>query len=242
MNKPTPVLAIVFAGTVLALTACVAKPETVRISPARTPAEAGLVGIRSLVPDIALDIRYAGSNNFVGTPIDGYLAPRCYLLRPAAEALARVERDLRARQLRLKIFDCYRPVRAVRHFVRWAEDPGDQRTKPDYYPNLDKRALLGDYIAPVSGHSRGATIDLTLLRCAADGSDCEPLDMGTRFDFFDVRAHTDSPLVTPSQRANRQLLRAVMQRRGFRNYPYEWWHYGFSPEPTPHVAYDVPVR
>lgn len=228
-------VALLFSG-------CVTGPGPVRVSAATTPAEAGLVDMRALVPDIAQDIRYAGAGNFVGAPIDGYQAPRCYLLRQVAEALRQVEMELRARDLRLKVFDCYRPTRAVAHFMRWAADAHDQRTKPDYYPNLDKRALTGDYIAPVSGHSRGATLDLTLLRCAADGAGCQELDMGTGFDFFDARAHTDSPLVTPRQRANRQLLRAAMQRHGFRNYAYEWWHYTFTPEPSPGLAFDVPIR
>ncbi len=212
------------------------------LSPATTAAAANLVDIRTLVPDIAEDIKYAGPDNFVGAPVDGYLAPKCLLLRPVAEALARVEHALRARQLRLKLWDCYRPARAVAHFVRWAHDLADQRTKPQHYPALDKTTLLDGYIASVSGHSRGATIDLTLQRCAADGTRCEPLDMGTDFDFFDARAHTDAPGITAAQHANRLLLRDAMAREGFRNYPLEWWHYTLSPEPTPHTIYDVPVQ
>jgi D-alanyl-D-alanine dipeptidase len=212
------------------------------MSPATTAAAAGLVDVATLVPDIALEIRYAGSDNFTGTPVDGYLAPKCYLLRPVAQALQRVELSLRERHLRLKLFDCYRPARAVRHFVRWAGDLSDQRTKPHYYPNLDKRELLGDYIAPVSGHSRGATLDLTLLQCDGDDGRCRPLDMGTGFDFFDPRAHTDSTDVTSIQRANRLRLRDAMAAQGFRNYPLEWWHYTLAPEPTPHTLYDVPVQ
>ncbi|RZA26666.1 MAG: peptidase M15, partial [Lysobacteraceae bacterium] len=125
--------------------------------------QAGLVDIRERVPDITVDLRYAGHDNFVGAPIDGYAAARCWLRAPAAEALQRVEASLRAEGMRLRLFDCYRPARAVRHFVRWVGDEADQRSKPQYYPNLDKRALLGGYIAPVSGHSRAATVDLTLL-------------------------------------------------------------------------------
>ena len=212
------------------------------LSPAKTAAAAGLVDIRTLVPDIAEDIKYAGRDNFVGAPVDGYLAPKCLLLRPVSEALARVEHELRTQHLRLKIWDCYRPARAVAHFVRWAHDLADQRTKPQHYPTLDKSRLLGEYIAPVSGHSRGATIDLTLERCATDGTRCEPLDMGTDFDFFDVRAHTDVPGITAAQRANRLLLRDAMAREGFRNYPLEWWHYTLVPEPTPHTLYDVLVQ
>jgi len=219
-----------------------AAAQTVQRSPATTAAQAGLVDIRSLVPDIAEDIKYAGSDNFVGRPVDGYRAPKCLLLRPAAEALARVERELRARHDRLKLWDCYRPARAVADFVRWAHDPADQRTKPQHYPHLAKSQLLGDYIAPVSGHSRGATVDLTLEHCAADGTRCAPLDMGTGFDWFGVRAHTDAPGIGAAQLANRHRLRAAMQREGFKNYPMEWWHYTLSPEPTPHTLYDVPVQ
>jgi len=203
--------------------------------------EANLVDIRSLVPDIAEDIRYAGDDNFVGVRIDGYGAARCYLVPAAAEALRQVEAGLRSQGMRLELFDCYRPARAVRHFVRWARDMGDQRTKPAHYPSLDKRQLLGDYIAPVSGHSRGATVDLTLMRCEP-GGDCVALDMGTDFDFFDPRANTESPLVTADQRRNRQLLSAAMARSGFRNYPQEWWHYTLAPEPSAARIFDVPIQ
>jgi D-alanyl-D-alanine dipeptidase len=213
-----------------------------RLSDAKSPAEANLVDVANLIPDIALDMRYAGSDNFVGTRIDGYHAARCYLLKPAAQALQRVEAELRKERLRLKLFDCYRPARAVRHFVEWAGDVSDQRTKPRYYPDLDKRELLGDYIAPVSGHSRGATLDLTLLHCDAHGRQCAELDMGTDFDFFDTRAHTDTPDISTKQRSNRQRLRAVMEHGGFRNYPLEWWHYTLTPEPSAETIHDVPVQ
>jgi len=211
------------------------------LSPATTRDAAGMVDIRRLVPDIEQDIRYAGADNFVGVPVDGYGAPRCWLKREAAEALARVERRLRSRDMRLRIYDCYRPARAVAHFMRWAADPADLRTKATHYPDLDKRALLGEYIAPVSGHSRGATLDLTLLQCSRDRTSCEPLDMGTAFDFFGTRANTDSPEVSAGQRGNRHLLRDAMAAEGFRNYPMEWWHYTFQPEPTPGLIYDVPL-
>ena len=216
--------------------------QAITRSPARTAAEADLVDIRTLVPDIAEDIKYAGHDNFVGVPVDGYLAPKCLLKRPVAEALARVEHDLRAQHQRLKLWDCYRPARAVAHFVRWAHDLADTRTKAEHYPRLDKRVLLGDYIAPVSGHSRGGTVDLTMERCDARDIHCRELDMGTHFDFFDVRAHTDAADVTPAQHANRLLLRKAMEREGFKNYPLEWWHYTWADEPTPHTIYDVPVK
>lgn len=211
------------------------------ISKARTADAAGFTSMQALVPDITLDMRYAGSNNFVGTPIDGYEAPRCYLLTPVAQALQRVELALREQQMRLRIFDCYRPVRAVKHFGRWVSDLDDQRTKPAYYPALDKTQLHGVYIARSSGHSRGATLDLTLMRCDANGR-CTDLDMGTAFDFFDPLANTDSPDATAQQRENRQLLRAAMEKEGFQNYAMEWWHYTFRPEPSQDVAYDFVVR
>ncbi|MEP6899732.1 MAG: M15 family metallopeptidase [Rhodanobacter sp.] len=213
-----------------------------QLSTARTTKAAGLVDIRTLVPDIAEDIHYAGSDNFVGRPVDGYRAAKCFLQRPAAQALAHVERELRAQHLRLNIWDCYRPARAVADFVRWAHDLDDVRTKPKHYPRLDKRVLLGAYIAPISGHSRGGTVDLTLERCASSGGQCVPLDMATGFDFFDVRANTDAPDITAAQHANRQLLLIAMAHGGFKNYPMEWWHFTLAPEPTPHTIYDVPVQ
>ncbi len=212
-----------------------------RLSPATTMEQAGMVDIRSLVPAISQSIAYAGSDNFVGAPVDGYEAPRCWLKREAAEALARVEAALRERHMRLRVFDCYRPARAVAHFVRWANDPADQRTKAAHYPDLDKSKLLGDYIAPVSGHSRGGTVDLTLLRCDAQDAGCEPLDMGTGFDFFGTRANTNSSEASAEQRANRQLLLEAMDAQGFDNYPMEWWHYTFRSKPALKTLYDVPV-
>ena len=229
-----------FAGMLIASSVRADAPPT--LSPAVTPAQAGLVDIRSLVPDITEDIKYAGSDNFVGRPVNGYRAAKCYLLKPAAAALARVEHDLRRQHMRLKLFDCYRPARAVADFVRWAHDLSDQRSKAAHYPLLDKSQLLGVYIASVSGHSRGATTDLTLMQCDTRNDHCQPLDMGTHFDYFGVLAHTDATAVTPEQHANRLRLRAAMQREGFVNYPMEWWHYTLEPEPTPHTLYDVPIE
>lgn len=227
-----------------ALLACVAPlhaGEAPVLSPARSMAEAGLVDIRTLVPDLSQEIRYAGSHNFVGVPIDGYLAPRCWLKPEAAQALARVEATLRKRHQRLRVYDCYRPARAVAQFVRWMDDPADLRTKAEFYPDLDKPQLRGVYIAPVSGHSRGGTVDLTLLQCDARGAACTPLDMGTAFDFFGTLANTDNPEVSPARRANRHRLRDAMAAEGFVNLPEEWWHFRLDPEPSPDRYYDVPV-
>jgi D-alanyl-D-alanine dipeptidase len=238
-----PLLA--FAATACAATPAgvetpVAAKPVVQVSPATTVEQAGLVDVSALAPGMSVEMRYAGSDNFTGAVVPGYEAKKCLLLKPAAEALAQVQADLRSQDLSLAVFDCYRPVRAVQAFVAWAHDLSDQSTKADHYPNVDKSRLLGPYIAETSGHSRGATVDLGLLRCAADA--CTPLDMGTEFDLFDPRANTDSPQIDAAQRANRRLLLEAMEKRGFANYPLEWWHYTFKPEPTPATAYDVPVR
>lgn len=211
----------------------------VQVSPAETAAEAGLAEVRTLGPGIRVEARYSGPNNFTGAPVPGYEADACLLLPQVAGALAQVQLDLQAEGLGLLVYDCYRPVTAVEAFMDWAEEPDDPRQKARWYPRVDKHSLVPGYIADTSGHSRGATVDLTLARCSDAG--CEPLPMGTPFDFFDPAAHTGAP-VGAEQQANRQRLLAAMEARGFRNYPQEWWHYTFQPEPDPCTAYDVPVR
>lgn len=205
-----------------------------------------LVDVRTLEPSIRTDIRYAGPDNFVGTRIDGYEAAKCLLSRAAAEALTEVQRDLASEGLGLLVYDCYRPQRAVDHFVRWAADTADVTRKPDYYPNVQKSRLFEDgYIAERSGHSRASTVDLTLVRLgdgAGGGGDGGILDMGTPYDFFDPRSHTESPDITRRQQANRLRLRDAMQAAGFRNYEAEWWHYTLRDEPYPDSYFDVVIR
>ena len=199
---------------------------------------ATLIDAAATVPHLVTDIRYAGPHNFVGRPIDGYRAPHCLLTQQAAEALAEVARDLESSGLAVKVFDCYRPTRAVADFVRWARDPKDQAAKAEFYPEIDKRTLFRDgYIASRSGHSRGSTIDLTLAR-AGDGE----LDMGTPFDFFSPKSWTADSRVTAEQHRNRMLLAAAMQRRGFRGYAKEWWHFTLRHEPFPDTYFDMPVQ
>lgn len=198
--------------------------------------------VTTLAPSIRTDIRYAGSDNFVGEPVDGYEAPKCLLSRQAAGALAEVQRHQAARGLGLLVYDCYRPQRAVDDFVRWAKDTADVRTKDGHYPRVPKSRLFEEgYIASRSGHSRGSTVDLTMVRIAEDGS-AKPFDMGTPFDFFDPRAHTESPDVTPLEHQNRERLRAAMSAGGFENYAGEWWHYTLRDEPYPDTYFDVVVR
>jgi D-alanyl-D-alanine dipeptidase len=197
-----------------------------------------LIDAATVVTGLVTDMRYAGSHNFVGRPIDGYRAPHCLLSQSAANALADVARDVATRGLVVKVFDCYRPARAVADFVRWARDPRDRAAKAEFYPDVDKRTLFRDgYIASRSGHSRGSTVDLTLAH--ADGTE---LDMGTRFDFFSPRSWTAASGVTAEQHGNRMRLAAAMQRRGFRGYPKEWWHFTLRDEPFPHTYFDVPVQ
>lgn len=209
---------------------------------AEAAARPDLVDVTSLAPGIRADIRYAGDDNFVGQPVDGYDAPRCLLARRAAEALADVQRRLADTGYGLLVYDCYRPQRAVDHFVRWARDTADVRTKAEHYPGVKKSRLFDEgYIAARSGHSRASTADLTMVRVRPDGS-AEPLDMGTPFDFFDPRSHTDSPDVTAAQHTNRLRLRDAMEAGGFDNYADEWWHYTLHHEPYPDTYFDVPVR
>jgi D-alanyl-D-alanine dipeptidase len=205
-------------------------------SATRLPAD--FVSLGEIDATIALDLRYATAHNFVGARIDGYDAARCLLTRAAAEALASVQADLRSEGLGLRVFDCYRPQRAVDHFVRWSRAPDDAAAKARHYPRVAKSALFAQgYIAERSGHSRGSTLDLTLVR--ADGRE---LDLGTEFDFFDPRAAGDSPEVSAEARALRMRLRAAMEQRGFRHYAAEWWHFTLANEPFPNRTFDAPVR
>jgi len=198
---------------------------------------AAFVDAATVVPGLVADMRYAGSHNFVGRPIDGYAAPHCLLTAAAANALADVARDIAARGLVIKAFDCYRPVRAVMNFVRWARDLGATAGRAEFYPDVDKRTLFRDgYIASRSGHSRGSTLDLTLA--TADGRE---LDMGTTFDFFSPKSSTNSTAVGPEQHANRMLLAAAMRRHGFYGYGKEWWHFTLRNEPFPATYFDFPV-
>lgn len=216
-----------------------ATPEPVSMLDSVTDTPVGFVALDHIDPSIVQDIRYASADNFVGEGIDGYEAARCFLTRPAAVALARVQVDLRPFDLSLKVFDGYRPQRAVDHFVRWAEDPTATALKHQYYPVVPKDSLFAQgYIAVRSGHSRGSTVDVTLV----DSETGEALDMGTSFDFFDPRSHTASPHASAQARAHRLLLKQVMEAHGFRNYAKEWWHFTLRDEPFPDTYFDFVIR
>ena len=215
----------------------------------RSPAEPaperladGFVYCEAVVPEIRSELRYATPHNFVGEKIDGYRRPRCILTRQAAFALRNVQEELRPFGLGLKVFDAYRPQRAVDHFVRWANNLGDTRMKAEFYPGVEKGNLFkDDYIAARSGHSRGSTVDLTIVSLRGEPTGME-LDMGTGFDFFGPESWPDYPSMTAQQRANRMILQVVMKKQGFRPYPKEWWHFTLETEPFPATYFDFPVE
>lgn len=251
------------AATILAVMALCAPPAEADPSPV---APADFVALTDVDPSIVEEIRYYTPHNFTGDPVDGYVVPLCILTRPTAEALARAQRDFVEDGYALKVYDCYRPQRAVDDFVAWAHDLADQRMKPEFYPRVDKSTLFHDgYIAERSGHSRGSTVDLTLVPlpvvptapfipgqplvdCAAPQGFRFPdnsLDMGTGFDCFDTLANTADPRITGDQAKNRTLLLEGLERQGFVNYDKEWWHFTYRPagegEPYPDTLFDFPV-
>ena len=206
---------------------------------AQAPLPPGFVDAAAVVDGLVVDMRYFGDNNFVGEGIDGYERPRCILSAPAANALAAVQRELATQGLSLKVFDCYRPQRAVAHFVRWAQRIDDVKRKREFYPDVDKRNLFQEgYISERSGHSRGSTVDATVVR-PTDGRE---LDMGSPFDFFSPKSWPSDASVSAQAQSNRALLAAAMRRGGFRPYDKEWWHFTLNGEPFPDTYFDFPVR
>ena len=198
----------------------------------------GFVLLADHVPGIVQEIRYDSTYDFIGDRIDGYEEPCALLTAEAARALKAVANEMNALGYRLKIFDAYRPARAVKHFVLWGIEDLDLRMKPYFYPELEKQALFArGYIASRSSHCRGSTVDLTLL----DMSTGRELDMGSPFDLFSERSHPDSRDVTPEQYANRMLLQGAMVRGGFVPFDCEWWHFTLKDEPYPDTYFDFPV-
>ena len=229
-----------------------------------SPLPEPLVYLRDIDPGILQDIRYAGPNNFTGRPVPGYGAGECVLLREAAEALARVQQALVARGLSLKVYDCYRPRQAVRAFVAWVKEgdgaPADPLLKR-FHPNIDRSRIIVDgYVAAVSQHSRGDTVDLTLVElpvksappfsrqvvygpCTGPAEARAPdngVDMGTGYDCFDPLSHTASGGITETQARWRRRLVEAMGREGFRNYRREWWHFTLATARTVR-AFSVPI-
>lgn len=200
---------------------------------------ADFVSVGEYIPDVLLDVRYYSTYNFVGARIDGYESPIVLLTRQATDALRLVNADMLSQGYRLMLYDGYRPQRAVDHFARWAEDLSADAMKPVFYPDVDKTDLFEQgFIARRSGHSRGSTIDLTLL----DAATGQLVDMGGPFDFFGELSHPDYAGVTPAQQANRMRLREAMLKHGFKPLSTEWWHFTLKNEPWPDTYFDFPVR
>ena len=199
----------------------------------------GFVRLADAVPDILEDMRYYTTFNFIGRRVDGYGAPRALMTAEAAEALARAAQRAERLGLRLKVFDAYRPQRAVECFVRWVEDPEDLKMKRWFYPETEKSSFYAlDFIGRRSGHSRGSAVDLTLFDMAT-GRD---LDMGGPFDFFGPLSRFDYPGLAPAQAGNRRLLRELMTGCGFAPLEAEWWHFMLRPEPYPDTYFNFVIE
>ena len=200
----------------------------------------GFVLVSEAVPDVILEIRYHSTFNFVGERVEGYEHPVAILTREAASALKQASDAAMALGYRLKVYDAFRPQRAVDHFVRWAQDTADVRMKPYFYPEVEKTRLFDEgYIARKSGHSRGSTVDVTLV----DMMTGTEIDMGGAFDYFGTRSHPGSTEgLTNEQIANRMLLQRLMVEAGFRPLDTEWWHFTLVSEPYPDTYFDFPLR
>lgn len=197
------------------------------------------VRVTDVIPDAILEIRYYSTYNFVGERIDGYEQPIALMTREAADSLKAVNDELKANGYRIKIWDTYRPQRAVNHFIRWAENVADTAMKAVFYPMVDKSVLFEQgYIYARSSHSRGSTVDLTLL----DAATGKELDMGSPFDWFGEESHPDYPCPLYRQSENRLILRNAMVRHGFEGIDSEWWHFTLRNEPYPDTYFDFPVQ
>lgn len=198
----------------------------------------GFVYLSQACPEVVIAASYAGADNFTGSVVDGYRRHEAIFSERGARALCKVQEEVAKLGLSIKVFDAYRPTKAVRFFQSWARLPeSNQSIKTKYYPNYTRQQLfeLG-YIAERSSHSRGSAVDLTLVN--ADGSE---LDMGTIFDFFHERSHTNAPAISADHRKNRQLLKSVMEKHGFKNFSQEWWHYSLVTEAFPGQSFDFDV-
>ncbi len=198
----------------------------------------GFILLSDAVPQIIQEIRYYSTYNFTGDRIDGYEEPCAILTKEAAIALKSVSGEMLVQGYRLKVFDAYRPVMAVKHFVLWGIEDQDIRMKQYFYPELEKQELFEKgYIAKQSSHSRGSTVDLTLF----DMKSGKELDMGSPFDLFSPISHPDNREITDEQYENRMILRRVMVRNGFVPISCEWWHFTLENEPFPDTYFEFPV-
>ncbi|MCA5004605.1 M15 family metallopeptidase [Sphingobacterium bovistauri] len=199
----------------------------------------GLVYLTDYIPHIALDLKYFTNHNFVGKQIDGYKANKVILTQRATLAIQKIEKELNKEGLGLKVFDAYRPQTAVNHFKRWAKDVKDTLMRQEFYPQVDKRDLFKKgFIASKSGHSRGSTIDLTII----DLKTKKELDMGVAFDFFGEESGHGYQKLHTTQKQNRIKLKKIMEKYGFRAYSKEWWHYTLNNEPFKDKYFDFHIN
>ena len=215
----------------------IVEPTTEKTSP--DPMPSGFCLLTDSIPDAILEIRYYRDNNFVGTRIDGYEEPVALITQKAASALRKASDEFRKEGYLIKIYDAYRPQCAVDHFVRWSKDPSDTLKKAVFYPNINKNTIFSrGYVARKSRHSRGSTVDMTLV----DMKTGKEVDMGGIFDYFGGVSRTINDQITPTQQQNRLLLRNIMVQNGFTPVQGEWWHFTLRNEPYPDIYFNFPVK
>lgn len=222
----------------------------------------GFVYVHDIIPDIQVNLRYASEENFMGCVVNGYLSNVSILTEVAALALKQAQQLAKENGYELVIYDSYRPQKSVNHFIKWSEDPDDHQIKKDhYYPRTNKEdSFKLGYISKTSGHTRGSTVDLTIIplgkrllnplipikRTLNDGSnilflDDGTVDMGSSFDLFDEASYTNSSLINDNQQQMRMIFKSIMEKAGFKNYSKEWWHYTLGNEPFPDTYFDFDI-
>ena len=209
-------------------------------APNKPPSKEDFIDLKEIMPNLRSDLRYYGDNNFVGEPIEGYNVAKCLLTKEAAYALKKVQDELERLGFGLLIYDAYRPQRATDYFIKWAEDSSDTTMKLQYYPNIDKKDLFSKgYISVKSGHSRGSTVDLTIVSLKTK----QILNMGSPYDLFDEVSHTEhTATISKNQHSLRMLLQRRMEKHGWQSYPQEWWHFTLKNEPFPDTYFDFPIE
>ena len=252
MTNRTPLHCLAMASAAILLFIAASCRSGLQLTDDKTLDSSQFVTVTDVVPDVILEVRYYSTYNFVGKRIDGYLEPVALMTRQAADSLRAVSEDLKRHGYCLKIYDAYRPQMAVDHFMRWATDPTDTLTKAYFYPTLDKPTVFEkEYVARRSGHSRGSTVDLTLVDMATG----KELDMGGTFDWFGPESHPDyggnpdtqeytggTADISQEQFYNRMVLRSAMTRHGFLPLDNEWWHFRLADEPFPDTYFNFPVK
>ena len=226
MNKTLTRSGLLLSGLLLALSVVAQLPP-------------GFEYCKRIIPTLHTELKYATGDNFTNQKLPGYNESVCVLTYSALNQLFKIQNKLSELGLGLKVFDGYRPQKAVDAFLAWKSEPDLPEVKHRFYPDLEKETLFKEqYIARYSGHTRGSTVDLTLI----DLTTRQELDLGTEFDFFGEQANPLSQKVSPQQRANRLLLRTIMMEHGFLPYKNEWWHFTLANEPFPNTYFDFDIQ